>query len=119
MKKKKMIRIKKKNKALIWIDWLLIFVFIGTASLVIIPDYLDLKSKLSVTICKNNRAIITSAVKEYLKKYPYFHNTNIDLRVLYEAGYIDKIPVCPSGGKYSVFVKKKDEFEVKCSIHGD
>jgi len=109
---------KKKNRALIWIDWLLIFLFVGTAALAIVPDYLRLKSKLSITICKNNRAIIRSAVKEYLKKYPYFQNTNIDLRVLYEAGYIDKIPICPSGGKYTVFVKKKNEFEVKCSIHG-
>jgi len=108
---------KKKNKALIWIDWILIALFVGIAALVIIPDYLHLKSKLSITICKNNRAIITSAVKEYLKKYPYLQNTNLDIKTLMESGYLGKLPECPSHGKYSIFVKNKNDFEVKCSVH--
>lgn len=109
----------RKRKALIAIDWVLILLLLVVTFMFILPDYFKLKNKLAESICQNNRIVLREAVREYLKKYPYLHNTSLNPKLLLDVGFLDKLPVCPKLSNYEILIHENSEFQVKCKFHGE
>lgn len=100
------------------LDWML-FLLLVVTFLLIMSDYFHLKNKLAESICLNNRKVIHDSVVEYLRSYPYLHNTSLNPRLLLDIGVLDKLPVCPKMADYEILIHENNEFQVKCKLHGE
>lgn len=105
------------SKALVTVDWILISLLMVVIFGFIVPDYLNMRDRLALLICSNNKIIYETNVTEYLKKYPYLHHTKLDPKLLTEVGYLEELPVCPRNGKYEILIGNGGSFEVRCSEH--
>jgi hypothetical protein len=73
------------------------------------------KTKVELTDkekCQLNQKLIWKAAMKYHKLHP--EDKNITILDLLYAGYLDKEPLCPSGGKYAIYGEDTGKLKVRC-----
>ena len=63
-----------------------------------LPNFARNREKTRMVICEEHRRIIEAAEKQYLFDMGKPSET---LQDLVDAGYLDEVPQCPSGGVYA------------------
>lgn len=106
------------SKAFTSIDWMLLALIVFITLLAVVPNYINIKRQMGMKSCYYNRQVIKRAVVEYLKKYPYLRDTNLNIELIKDAGIIDCIPMCPEHGKYRIYIHDKLHFDIECTVHG-
>ncbi len=72
--------------------------------------------------CEGNQRMIRAALTEYYlneHRFPQEATVQGDLQDLVAAGYLDSIPICPSGGSYVITISPDGTTAtVSCTDHG-
>lgn len=107
------------KKAFTFIEIMVVVALAGFLSAMGILNLLASRRTAQYSICLENRRIIENA------ETTYFSNVkthSVSLRQLLDEGYLNKIPVCPSGGTFAWVPYESTspyyQASLGCSFHG-
>ena len=96
------------------LELIMVIAVIAILATILVPKITSLIQKTKTSQCLANRTIIEEAETRYRIEH---NNTPSDsLDQLRQAGYLDRIPVCNSGGTY-VWISTALPVQMGCSYH--
>lgn len=109
---------KRRRRGLTLIELLVVIVIIGILMVVAIPNFLTARENARLRACAENMKMIETAVEQYaIHNHLSGDQSPPTVEQLFSAGYFRTMPVCPSGGHYSI-EGNINAYVIECDIHG-
>ena len=96
------------------IELMVVVAIVAVLAVKAAPKIADFILKSKTSQCEVNRVIMERAEERY--QFEHDGQSSVSLGALYQARYLDRVPVCTAGGYY-VWISTSSPVSMGCSIH--
>jgi competence protein ComGC len=89
----------------------------GILAAIAIPNFTKARESARIRACQANMRVLMGAVEMWNMDHGTYSET-LDLKTLGKDRYLLSPVECPDGGTYSLETTGKDNFRIRCTIHG-
>lgn len=115
---------KRRSPGFTLIELMIVIAIIGILAAIAVPNFNRARAQAKKKACISNMKTIEGAVEVYLVEKAVAHNTAVDIPKLLSDGYLKTLPVCSSGGSYTITITGGNTTSqggvgtiIRCSTH--
>ncbi len=95
------------------VEIMIVITIISVLMMLVSFSYVGIRDRIRKTSCLENMRVIYKAAT-LCQTERAIEGNNLTVKMLYDEGYIRRLPTCPSGGKYWI-QGEKDKLRISCN----